>query len=193
MPTNKFKNTVVAITTGLLAASMSACTFGNKTASTSSPEASTVPGTAETPSESASSEDSTVLDTTETPSESTASSEGSTVPGITEASSESPTPSTPKNSEAVDPFAKKKNSSSAAWGTWWINGTGCTWQSTGSSSTTKNTSSKSEKSEDSTSSNPVVDKLTLLRNNVEKATTALANAVAARDNAAATVESAKAA
>ncbi len=89
----------------------------------------------------------------------------------------------------TDPFAEQKNACLATWGTW-ISGTGCTWPSSGSTSTTTNTASKSE---DSAPSDPVANELTLLRNHVEQATTALANAVAARDHAAASAESAKAA
>ena len=83
-----------------------------------------------------------------------------------------------KGSAHADPFAEQKNACAATWGTW-IDGTGCTWPVT-SGSVTKNTSSKAE---DSKQSDPVVDELTMLRNNVEKATKALATAIATRDNA----------
>ena len=49
----KFKNTAVAITTGLLAATMSACAFGNKPTPTASPASSSAPGALATPGASA--------------------------------------------------------------------------------------------------------------------------------------------
>lgn len=92
---------------------MSACTFGNKTASTASVEASADP----------------VI--TETPKASSAPSESASTPYAAEtgtAATKTYTVSARKNNAAVDPFAEEKNACSATWGTW-VDGTGCTWPS----------------------------------------------------------------
>ena len=183
----KFKNTAVAITTGLLAATMSACAFGNKPTPTASPASSSAPGALATPGASA-------TPTAKPEASASPSAAPSEASGVKTEGSESNgkqsngnasafvsktyNTSVRKGSAHVDPFAEQKNACAATWGTW-IDGTGCTWPVT-SGSVTKNTSSKAE---DSKPSDPVIDELTMLRNNVEKATKALATAIATRDNA----------
>ena len=186
--TKKFKNTAVAITTGLLAATMSACSFGSKPASVSTPgggmtpEASVSPSASATPS--ATPKPTPSPEASESGKNESSSSAAVGAPKVSSKGKGAKTYNTSVRSGYTqeDPFAEQKNACSATWGTW-IDGTGCTWPSYGGSTAAKNTKS----------SDPVIDELTLLRNNVEKATKALASAVATRDNASANVESAKAA
>lgn len=101
MSKNKLKNTVVVITTGLLATSLSGCSLVNKIAFTAFPEVSTFLGIANTPS---------ALPTTSAPVPAPA------APETGAAGTKANASSTPKSSKAVGPFDKEKNARSATWG-----------------------------------------------------------------------------
>ena len=178
--TKKFKNTAIAITTGMLAASITACTFGKKTvpvestAPTPSAEAAVTNVSPEDPITSEKKDSGNTK--SETKLETTVSDEKSSVPLTKKTTSVTPGISLTVQSKIADTPEETAVYSTAS----------DSIVSTGSSTARSGSDNAS-----STSSDPVVDELAALRSSVEKAAKALASAIATRDSAVTANENAK--